>query len=239
MNAICLITFQPNKIWCDFLNDFKKYNIFVIIDDINFVVDYFEKKYTNINFIKIKNKKCQQNGYLDTNFTINKLISGWDKALYYFGVEKPDHDFVWFIEDDVYFYNESTVFNIDKSFPRADLLSNKCTMNDNGDKNHWHWHIININYEPPYCNGMMCAVRTSRKLLERIRDYAKINQTLFFLEALIPTIAIKNNLRCANIKELEEIHFRHDFDDNDVNKTQFFHPVKNIEDHILFRKNSQ
>jgi hypothetical protein len=60
----------------------------------------------DVNFIKIGNEPCKLNGYVNANFTLNKLISCWDKSLYYFGVEKRDHDFVWFIEDDVYFYNE-------------------------------------------------------------------------------------------------------------------------------------
>jgi hypothetical protein len=33
MNAICLITFRPNEIWCKFLNLFSNYNIFIIVDD--------------------------------------------------------------------------------------------------------------------------------------------------------------------------------------------------------------
>jgi len=36
MYAICLITFQPNKTWCDFLNLFNQYKIFIIVDDNNF-----------------------------------------------------------------------------------------------------------------------------------------------------------------------------------------------------------
>jgi len=238
MNAICLITFQPNKIWCKFLNDFTKYNIFIIIDDVHFVLDDFEKKYTNINFIKIENETCKLNGYVESNFTLNKLISGWDKALYYFGVDKRDHDFVWFIEDDVYFYNEKTILDIDKKFTKADLLSNNCTINADGNKDYWHWPLINIKYDPPYYNGMMCAVRISKKLSECMNDYAKSNGTLFFLEAFIPTIAVKNNLRCAHIEELKEIHFRHDFDNNAINETQLFHPVKNIDNHVSFREKS-
>ena len=85
MNFICLITFKPNKIWCDFLNLFNKYKIFIIVDDNNFDLVDFKNNYINITFIKIEDEKCKQHGYIDTNFTLNKLISGWDKALYYFG----------------------------------------------------------------------------------------------------------------------------------------------------------
>ena len=90
MNAICLITFIPNNIWCDFLNLFNKYKIFIVVDNNNFDLYEFKNNYKNINFIQITDEKCKLNGYIDTNFTLNKLISGWDKALYYFGVENKN-----------------------------------------------------------------------------------------------------------------------------------------------------
>ena len=45
MNAICLITFRPSIIWCNYLNKFTNYKIFVIVDD-------------NITFIQIPNNEC-------------------------------------------------------------------------------------------------------------------------------------------------------------------------------------
>ena len=210
--AICLITLRPNKIWCDFLNNFEKYKIIIIIDDNEFDLNDFKNKYTNIEFIKIDNEICKLYGYIDTNFTLNKLISGWDKALYYFCFENINYNFVWFIEDDVYFYDENTIINIDDQYTKSDLLSNRCNINIKGDKNYWHWKQINIKYPPPYYYGMMCAVRLSNNMMKCINDYAKLHKTLFFLEALFPTIAIKNNLRCAIIEELSEIHYRCDFE---------------------------
>jgi hypothetical protein len=76
--AICLITFQPNEIWCDFLNDFLNYEIFIIIDDNNFDCSYYCNKYNNIHFVKILNTNCKSNGYINMNFTIGKQISSWD-----------------------------------------------------------------------------------------------------------------------------------------------------------------
>ena len=45
MNAICLICINPNKIWCEFLNTFTKYKIFLIIDDNNFDSLSFKTNY--------------------------------------------------------------------------------------------------------------------------------------------------------------------------------------------------
>ena len=79
MNAICLITFIPNKIWCEFLNKFIKYKIFIVVDNNNFNLSDFINSYNNITFIKIKNNKCKLRGYKNSSFTLKKLVSGWDK----------------------------------------------------------------------------------------------------------------------------------------------------------------
>lgn len=237
MFALCLITFRPNKIWCDFLNLFTKYKIFIIIDDNDFDLSDFKNNYQNINFIKIEDEKCKLNGYIDTNFCLKKLISGWDKALYYFGVEDKNHDFIWFIEDDVYFFNEDTICEIDNQYINDDLLSRGYGENSNGHTESWFWNKININYLPPYYCGMMCVVRFSKNMIECINNYAIENKTLFFLEALFPTIAIKNNLKCTNPNEFHNIHWRHIFEKENINIKNFYHPVKDLNDHISFRNN--
>jgi hypothetical protein len=236
MNAICLITFIPNKIWCDFLNLFNKYKIFIVVDNNNIDLYEFKNNYKNINFIQIQNEKCKMNGYIDTNFTLNKLISGWDKGLYYFGVEDTNYDFIWFIEDDVFFYNEDTIANIDNQYINDDLLSKFYVENTYGNKNTWHWNRINIQYEPPYYNGMMCAVRCSNNMMKCINNYAKKFTTLFFLEALFPTTAIRNKLKYNTPIEFNTIHYRHNFEENNININNLYHPVKDLNQHIYFRK---
>jgi hypothetical protein len=47
----------------------------------------------------------------------------------------------------------------------------------------------------------------------------------------------KNNLKCAIPGELQEIHYRHDFEKNDVNTIKLYHPVKDISKHVFFREN--
>ena len=68
-----------------------------------------------------------QRNWLYTNFILKKIISGWDKALYYFGT-KNIFDYIWFIEDDVYFYNENTLQQLDNQY-KDDLLSNQYSIN--------------------------------------------------------------------------------------------------------------
>ena len=171
-NIICLITFRPNKIWCDFLNLFKNYIIFIIVDDNNFNLSNFINNYKNITFIQIEDSKCKLHGFIDTCFTLHKLITGWEKALYYFAVEYQynNHKFIWFMEDDVFFYNENTIIQIDEQYINDDLLSNDYRTNSDGNKNIWLWPRINIQYSPPWYEGLMCAVRFSNKIYYNLQN---------------------------------------------------------------------
>ena len=235
MKSICLITLVPNEIWCDFLNTFTKYVVYVIVDDNNYNLNPFKNKYSNIHFIQISDERCKIHGYIDTSFTLNKLISGWDKALYYFGVENIVNDFVWFMEDDVFFYSEDTLLRIDEQYKKDDLLSNEICENKDGNKNSWHWNKIKTRYTPPYYNGMMCIVRFSNTMMKRIHKYATNNHTLFFLEALIPTVAIKNELVCKHPIEFKNIYYRHTFNTEDIDMCNLYHPIKELPKHVQHR----
>jgi len=82
---------------------------------------------------------------------------------------------------------------------------------------------------------MMCAVRLSKNLINKINEYAKKYNTLFFLEVLFPTVTIKNNLKFNNPEELKEIHWKSEFEKNNILKANLYHPVKNLDNHIIFR----
>jgi hypothetical protein len=236
MKALCFITVIPNEILCNFLNLFSTYKIFLVVDNNNIDLSKFRNYYKNITFIQIENIKCKLSGYIDTSLTLNKLIAGWDKALYYFGVEDNNYDFIWFMEDDVFFYNEDTLLNIDKEYIDDDLLSNKFCENIDGNKKTWHWKRINIRFRPPYYNGMMCAVRFSNKMMQCVNKYATNQKTLFFIEALFPTVVIKNGLKYSNPGELTQIHYRYNFKKEEIDKNNIYHPVKDLNNHIIFRK---
>ena len=233
MNAICLVTFRPNKIWCDFLDRFSNYKIFIIVDDNHF--DLSDFLYENIVFVKVEDEKCILNGYINSSFTLKKIISGWDKALYYFAIEENEYEFVWFLEDDVFFYDENTIIQIDKQYSSEDLLSNSFKESIDANKNEWHWNKIDIEYPPPYYYGMMCIVRFSRKMISSINDYAYENNVVFFLESLFPTIAIKNRLIYANPIEFNNIFHKYNFENEDIDKNNLYHPVKELDQHIYYR----
>lgn len=237
-NALVLLCFQPNKIWCDFLNKFKTYKVYIVLDDSKFDCKTIESDYSNIQFIQIYDSTCELYGYKNMNFTLKKKVTAWEKAMYYFSMEKEnEYEYLWFIEDDVFFYDETTISNIDEKYTNQDILSTEYIENKDGDKTYWNWPWIDIQYSPPYYKGMVCATRLSRNFLKYIKEYATKNNTLFFLEALFPTIAIKNHLNTGFPEELKNIHYRYMFFESDITKENLYHPVKNLVKHELLRDN--
>ena len=238
---IALICFKPNDIYLDFLNKFSNYEVYIIIDDnsVNYSALYFTK-YNNLKFIQMPERICINYGFTNVNqIGVKKRVSGWDKALCYFAFNTNVNEKVWFIEDDVFFHSEDTLLKIDAKYPDCDLLANS-DFKPATNMNEWLWPIIQIKLEGPYYCGMMCAIRLSQNVLDRIRDYATLNKELFFLEALFPTLSKALNCCCPD--ELKTVVFRHDYTYEKVSLNKYkgidniYHPVKNILKHEEFRK---
>ena len=234
--CVCLICFTPNEIWFDFLSKFTKYDIYIMIDDNS--KDYKEEysNFRNIHVIQIKNEDCKNNGFVDMNFTIRKNITSWEKAIYYFSTINTEYNYVWFFEDDVFFYHEQSLINIDSKYDNSDLLSKSYSENISGDKKNWLWNTINIKFSPPYYNAMVCIVRISSQMLYKIRNYANEHKTLFFLEALFPTICKKYNLQYDTPCQFKNIIYRKDYTDKDMDENNLFHPIKDINKHTYYRE---
>lgn len=233
--CVCLICYKPNDIWIDFLSKFTKYDIYIIVDDNS--KDYKEQysKFSNINIIQINDEECKKKGFVNMNFTINKDITSWEKSIYYFSTINTEYNKVWFFEDDVFFYDEETLSHIDSQYDNSDLLSNSYSENISGHKNDWHWWRININFPPPYYYAMVCGVRISSNLLTKFKNYANEHNTLFFLEALFPTICKINNMKYDTPIEFKNIVYRHNYVNKDIDKNNLFHPVKDITKHKYYR----
>jgi len=234
-SCICIICLKPSDVWINFLKSFVSYDIYIIIDDnANSYNDIY--KDTNVHFIQIVNEECEKNGFVNVSYVRDKKVSGWEKALYYFSMMNTKYTNIWFLEDDVFFYNEQTLVNIDSKYGNSDLLSNVYDENLNGDKYDWyHWHKIytTIKIPPPYYKTMCCAVRVSQTFLYKIKDYAINHGTLFYLEALFPTLCKQNNLLYHTPDELKYITWADNY--TVVDKDNVYHPIKDMNTHKQFR----
>jgi len=227
-SCICLICHKPNNIYLDFLKTFTSYDIVVVIDDfsINYYNDeYYQKEYPNFVFVQLDNVNCMENGFQMANLALNKMVSGWDKAIYFFSFYYKEYDYIWYIEDDIFFYNENVFQNIDMKYPDSDLLVKQI---DERDDEKWLWDAV-INHLPePHYNSLVCVCRVSKQLLSCIYDYVKKYKQLIFIEMLFTSVAKANNLKCDCPHELVPVIYRYDWNVNNVNKLQLFHPVKDL-----------
>jgi hypothetical protein len=236
-NAFVLVTYKPQEVYFEFLNKFTSYDVFVVIDDNSNKYEYLHSKYKNISFVQINNEILHNTGFVNTSRVGNKITTGhgWDKAVFLSAViKKNEYNHVWISEEDVFFYDENTLKRIDQKYLDHDILCNSSF--EDGKLNEWMWNAIEIKLEPPYFCGMMCCCRFSQKMLEKLADYAEKNKTLFYIEALFPTIAKKNNLKyCVNPEEFLTITYRKPFEIADIDCNRLYHPMKKLQNHIALR----
>lgn len=236
MNILCIISKNPEKRWCEFLNKFKNYKVYVVIDNNESDLTEYTTKYKNIVFVKIDDAKCKTTGYVKGEFSDNKLTNGWDKALYYFAVENTNYEFIWLMEDDVFFHNEDTLVQIDTKYKTEDLLSNLYYAKTDANRvNLWSWDSVTIAYNEPHYSGSMNSVRVSKKMVNCINDYAVKNKQIFYYEALFPTVAVKNSLKYVTPTELSTVNVTPNYNRKDVNKNNVYHPETDLSTHLYYR----
>lgn len=238
---ICFLTVKPTEL---FYNECKKllnndYKIFICIDDNNYYIPNYDNQ---IPIIKIDNKESEDNGFKNTVTYCKDKACSRDKALYYFSrIYKNNYKNIWFIKEDVFFYDINTIKNIDKKY-NGDLLckGNIIIKNsDMKDTNMWMPRVLQetkdiLTY--PYSTSMVCAIRVNKKLLNLINNYAEKNNTLFFCEYLFTTLALQNKLKIDTPIEFKYINCCH-IDINKINNKEYlYHPIKDIETQVKLRQ---
>ena len=238
-SSICLLCVKPNKIHVDFFNSISNYKLFMLCDDNN-----CNTNIQNIQFIKIDDNECFNNGFKNSNCFVSKNPSAWDKLFYYFSKINKNFDYIWILEDDVFVPNNDAFSNLDIKYGNADLLcrSNIC----NSSKNEWQLWNTAQNHELPWYSSMVCCCRISNKLFEEIGKYVEEKGELFFIETMINTIANHKKLMVKEVEEFENIiakaslgnRYRHFSNGKIIWMTKdilnlrdnyIYHPVKNIE----------
>lgn len=194
-----------------------------------------------IKLVQISDHLCIQSKYYKSSSCTNlKDIVAWDKALYYFTCCEKNYEHIWFFEDDVFFYNLDTILNIDTKYPNSDLLSAFHEVNETGNiYNGWnHWCNVTGRIRTPWAHSLISASRLSRRLMEKVDEYVKNNNSLMFIEALFSTLALHNNYIVDNPIELaSSITYDKKWTMEEMkDKSKIYHPLKKIEEHEMYRK---
>ena len=113
--VICRLPFQQQIDFYDTLA--KDYDVFFITDSNNFNASKIDAK--RVHIIYVPDATCKDAGFWSSSsdgFTIKREVTAWDKAFYFFSIQCPEYDAVWFLEDDVFVPASDTLSRIDAKY---------------------------------------------------------------------------------------------------------------------------
>lgn len=244
--ALCILTRKYNETWISFLAQFSDhYTIYMVIDEApekfqSIPVIRTSVDFPNVHLIQINDDECKTNNYYGSSVASNlKEIVAWDKALYFFNrVNQTKHSYVWFLEDDVFLYEERILRDIDREYPKSDLLSSFHEINPNGDIYRGWNHWVNVIHKigTPWAHSLVCCTRISEKLLKCV-DVYRVDRPLLFVESLFNTLALHHHLIVDTPTELSCITYNETWDASNIcDKNKIYHPVKNMDLHSRIRQ---
>lgn len=258
-NCVCIVSGAPNIEWLNFLSKFKDYDVYIVADDNSNNYSSIYKEFLNVKIIQFENEECEKYGFKGCQSGIarrdpKKKVFAWDKAFYYFAKINNSYEYVWFLEDDVFIFSETSLQRVDKKYTNQDLITKEISRDLISDDNLaypkvWWWEAMyKIGNFKPENNFYKCAngafhIRLSKKLIQEIGNHADKYKTLFFHEALVPVICMQNNLSFASPSEFKFSQPSCELDGNvkkmifaDGMKQHFFyHPIKDPKEHEHYR----
>jgi hypothetical protein len=233
--AICILSVNANNETFSFAETLKNdsYDIYICIDNNNSILPDFDT--SKITIIRFYDNECENNYFTGSVVYTHDRACSRDKALYYFCSINNNYDYIWFLEEDVFIPTKNTIQRIDNIYinTNADILSafNDIKLSyDDPNCAYWqHWWRNENKIKYPWAHSMISAIRVSKKMLECISNFVKINKYLLFDELLFNTIAIQNNLIIETPSELSNIVFSfNDIIPTTINSNFLYHPIKNL-----------
>ena len=180
-------------------------------------------------------------GFTDINSRmLAKKTTAWERALYWTWFERPEWDFTWFVEDDVWWAQPADFLGFIRQYSvgegAPDYIAQKIAENE-GEVPAWpHWSAgYGLLPKQHYGAAFSVLCRLSRRMLIDIATFAKKRQTLVFLELFFPTIAKMRGMAITwygNEASPLHLRFRPAFCDEELedclrrSDARIFHPVK-------------
>ena len=232
----CLI-FLTHNFTPEFINTLKKLDdipiensnleIIVLFDITNIFDENIEEQFNNIKIIKI-----------------NRILTSydvWGHTMYinYFRQNYNDIDkynYIWIIENDVYYLNSFREF-----IKRHDSFDYDLLVSEYGTRSlNWKWTQSLIGFKNIKNIGVLAVIlRFSKKLMKNLID--NIDKNYYgYLEAILPHICLENNMSiqqflpelCGILTTRKNIPLMNLIIKDIVNKTNYFiepkiyHPIK-------------
>jgi len=174
INALIKLNYDPNI-------NINNYKIIVLFDNDNQYENNAVSNLENIEIIKINKINSSYDNKGHTMY-INYFKNNY-KEIY-------KYDYIWIIENDVYFPNSFIDFIHAHNLYDYDLLVPEYGLRSKS----WHWTYSLKGFKNTYNIGVLAVMmRFSQKFLLTL--ISSIDNTYFgYLEAILPHIAIQNNL---------------------------------------------
>ncbi len=241
--AVAVVSRNINEQWLDFLNGFYEHDCYLFIDNMETDISKVSEKYKNVKILQIPNEECEKHGFINSS-TINNMprIISWDRALYHMCCNEP-YEKTWFIEDDVFFFSEKTLSNMETKHINVDMLLSNSSKSQQKDGWVW-WDALKSDVkEPPYAHSLIVCSLMSRNIMDKIKEHAQQHKKLYFIEALFPILAHTNNLTVSDdpeylgVKNVSWPNIHQTVNDfTPQNKDWVYHPVKDMNTHVEWRK---
>jgi len=240
-NESCIVAlcedFKPTN-FSRFLSSFSDYDIFFFNNKRG---DNSFKKNSQGNYVNISEEYCIRSGYSgfsynDKNHVESKALE--KSALFMHGLykklRKKMYRNIWFIHEDVFFFSEKTLIDIDKRYKKASLvcknllrassIKDKKTLWRLFGENSRNRHAVD-NSKLFYSNLKVFRIRPEMML--SYNSYAEHHMQLFYHEIYLPTFALLNKFTISRPPEMRTISSAppENWDLRNIDKTCFFSPM--------------
>lgn len=196
-------------------------------------------------YIRYNSSEIDDFGFTRLNVThrTNELIyrvTGWDKALYHAYMSKEDY--VWICEDDMYWNRPSVVKMILDAAKKnkSNLIATtplSPTYEENPRWYHWPKTDWITNNKEHWFGSFNQFCRLSKRLIQKIYEFAQERKNLILHETLFGTLCKINNYKISYLQDLKlpiyySIRWQPDYIDMEIeelleeNPLILIHPVK-------------
>ena len=221
-----------------FLSTFSDYDIFFFN---NKKGDNSFKKNSWGNYVNISEEYCIRSGYSgfsynDRNKVESKALE--KAALFMYGLykklRKEMYRNIWFIHEDVFFFSEKTLKDIDKRYSKASLVCKNLLRASSIKDKKTLWRLFGENSRNRHAvdNSQLFysnlkAFRIRPEMMLSYNSYAEHHSQLFYNEIYLPTFALLNNFTISRPPEMRTISSEppQNWDIRNLDKTCFFSPM--------------
>jgi hypothetical protein len=158
--------------------------------------------------VYIEDTVSRERGFFNASPIIAKTPIAWDKAIYHLTDDQRDFDYVWIMEDDVFFTNPLICVELMNkyAYDTSDLIVRNFFVRDQ-HRNWPHWQFAGRFRSEHQAGAFLPLCRLSRRLTEFAVDFVRENGSLDFIEVMFPSLAISHNLSIKTMSFISELRF--------------------------------